>query len=483
MSRTLAAVFRLTDQYTSTMRRIIQSQESFERQQAKADAAAEKFRQRLSQIGPDAGDASSGIGAFTKQIGGLVSAAYIGKKAVDTLVGAIKTGATIQVQKNTFGALTGAKEAGNALYDYVSSYAKLSALSREQLASATSAFIPYTKDINQIEQLIKLTERLYMKNPAQGAEGAVFAIKELLAGDTMSIKGRFNMTGFSGKKIREMANSGNVQGMIDYFDTMFARFGASQEVVDANFQSLTTQVNLFKSNIVSAMGDEANPAVQSLSATFQRLNEDMNAGRFQPFFTLVANGTQAIASGVGWLADNLNVVAPVVVGVATALLAYHAATSVATMVTTIAGVVVSATTQNWLGLAAAIAGAAAAYGIYKGMENSGVSVTDAQRQLEEAKKLAGTELGKTPGVSLPVDITNKSPISVKGTVEIERESLKYLFEVSKMKFFASFNTSTMSPQFNMYGDVNQTADVDELFDQFGTVIHETAAVQAAGAYK
>src|SRR5699024_6094838 len=154
---------------------------------------------------------------------------------------AINLSAMQQVQETTFQALLNSQEAGSALYDYVSAYARTSALGREDIANAVTAYSAYTKNIDQLEQLIKMTERLYAKDPTQGASGAVFAMRELLSGDTMSIKDRFNMSGFSGETIRNFANTGDIEGLLSYVDAQFNKFGATQAVVDANFDNLTTR--------------------------------------------------------------------------------------------------------------------------------------------------------------------------------------------------------------------------------------------------
>ena len=84
---------------------------------------------------------------------------------------AINLSAMQKVQETTFQALLNHKEAGSALYDYVSAYAKISALGREEIANAVTAYTAYTKNAEQLERLIKLTERLYAKDPSQGGRG------------------------------------------------------------------------------------------------------------------------------------------------------------------------------------------------------------------------------------------------------------------------------------------------------------------------
>lgn len=154
---------------------------------------------RFLPMGSASGTGTNPVRSWTTDMMSFAAVGYTAKKAWDEAMKAINLSAMQKVQKTTFQALLNHKEAGSALYDYVSAYAKISALGREEIANAVTAYTAYTKNADQLERLIKLTERLYAKDPSQGAEGAVFAMRELLSGDTMSIKDRFNMGGFSGK--------------------------------------------------------------------------------------------------------------------------------------------------------------------------------------------------------------------------------------------------------------------------------------------
>ena len=265
MSVTLASVFKLTDQYTATMQKIIQSSDAYDKKQQQAQKATEQLKSSMKGINNSSTAAVTGVGAITSKITGLVSAAYLGKKAVDLLFTAVKAGAQQQLQQNTFQALLGNDKAGTALFNYVNTYAKTSALGASDLNSSTTSFLAFTRNIDQIEKLNKLTERLYAKDPNQGAEGAVFAIKEVLTGQTMSLKNRFNMNGVSAEKIQDLSSKGDIAGTIDYLDKVFNRFGATQSVVDKNFNSLAMSAQRFKTNFVQGLAGEASPTVQNLS--------------------------------------------------------------------------------------------------------------------------------------------------------------------------------------------------------------------------
>lgn len=484
-------MFRLNDEYTANLKKIIREQDVCEKKTEKLDNGTKKLGKSFIGIKNSSETAASGIGAIALKIGGIVTAAAVAKKAVGLLFDAVKEGAQEQVQLNNFQALMGSKDAGMALFGYAGEYAKKSALDRINMEKAVTGFLPYTKDIDQIQRLIKLTERLYAKDPNQGADGATFAMKEAFAGDIVSLRNRFNMTGISGEKVRQLSNSGDINGTINYLDEMFNKFGATQEIVDKNFKSLTTQSNIFSTNFKAAMADEANPAVQNLSQTFMNLNAQMQAGNFQGFFDLVANGANAVANGIGWLAQNINTIAPAIAGVIGAIAAYKIAMDIAKTVTLITAITVDAATMNWIGLAAAIAGAAGAGILVNNMMKSSNSETD--KQLKSAEEWANSVKkiqSKTGGLSsggadkaLNTKITNSSPISVKGEVEIEKESQKYFFDIAAQKAIAMFNMQQVTPQVTIQNQtVTKSADLEEINQAMGDMVYQNSGTQAQGVY-
>jgi len=484
VSVTLASVFKLTDQYTATMQKIIQSSDAYDKKQQQAQKATEQLKSSMKGINNSSTAAVTGVGAITSKITGLVSAAYLGKKAVDLLFTAVKAGAQQQLQQNTFQALLGNDKAGTALFNYVNTYAKTSALGASDLNSSTTSFLAFTRNIDQIEKLNKLTERLYAKDPNQGAEGAVFAIKEVLTGQTMSLKNRFNMNGVSAEKIQDLSSKGDIAGTIDYLDKVFNRFGATQSVVDKNFNSLAMSAQRFKTNFVQGLAGEASPTVQNLSLLMQQLNDDMSAGKFEPFFNLVANGSMAIGNAMSWVVQNANVLIPAIGGVVSAIVVYNGAMMLANMITTVTGATVSAVAGNWIVAAALIAGAAATIGISSSLNNQNNDLKKNALTLAQAKNDYNNSL-KNANIStkVPVEISNKSPISVKGQVEIEKESQKYMFDLAAQRALATFNMQMVAPQVSVHVDnVNKTTDLQEVSDYLGDLVSANSGTQAQGVY-
>lgn len=488
MANTLESVFRLSDQYTATMNKILKSSDDFEKQQEAARKVTGQFTKDLSGIRNVATPAADGINTITKRITGLVSAAYLGKKALDVMFSAIKIGAEKQVQLNTFQSLLNSDEAGQALYDYTKLYGQQkSVLGAMGIANATKSFLPFTQDIDQLTKLYQLTERLYARDPTQGSEGAVFAMKELISGDVMSARERFNISGISGATIRDFANTNDINGLINYLDQTFNRFGATQGIVDKNFTSLQTQATKFGDNVRSALGDESSPVVQNLSLMFQQLNADMDSGKFAPFFNLMGNGMVMLGNGLSWVAENGATLIPIIGGVASALVIFNTAMGLARTFALATGATISLVSGQWIAAAAIIAGAAATIGLAASLNKQNGALSKQADDLAKSAATYKSALSTAPksnlSTAIPTEITNKSPISVKGEVEIEKESLRYQFDLAAQKAMAMFNMTQVVPQVTIQNQhVSKTVDVEEVNNALGDMVYQNQQMQAAGVY-
>lgn len=68
-------------------------------------------------------------------------------------------------------------------------------------------------------------------------------------------------------------------------------------------------------------------------------------------------------------------------------------------------------------------------------------------------------------------------------MEIEKENLKYVFEASTAKFFASFNATKVEPVFTVQNqNITEKADVQEINRQLAGMITEAAGVTGGGKY-
>ncbi len=461
------------------MTKIINSTDTAEKKVKDMEKVLGTYNKRLEQTKTSADIASGGIGGLATKIGGLVSAAYLGKKALEGMFAAVNLSAMQKVQETTFQALTHSEKIGSGLYDYVSRYAEVSALGREDVAQGVTAALTVTRDINQIEQFIRMIERLYAKDPSKGAQQAVFSLKELLAGDTVSARGVYGITGISGESIRSMMESGDTQGALDYISSIMDKFGATQEVVDKNFTGLITQTNIFTSNLKTAIGEAATPVMENLAGVMQRLNAEMQAGKYQPFINVMVNGMEMIGNGLAWVAQNADWLVPAIAGVMTALIIYNGVMKIVKATTELLAISTGILTGRWISAAAALAAFAGSAYV--------VSELTKDIDMETKQSLADIKSGLSSGLAGTADIdahiTNSDPIKVTGEVEIEQESLKYMMDFAGARFLAMYSTSMIQPQMIVENQtINQNADWDEGYQRFGDMIAEQHDAMPKGVY-
>ena len=289
---------------------------------------------------------------------------------------------------------------------------------------------------------------------------------------------RFNITGFNGESIRNKMLAGNTVGALDEIDATLNRFGASQAVLEKNFQGLTYQIDLFKSNIKTAIGEEATGAMENLAAVVRRMNESFDSGKYQPFINMLVNGFTATGNAIAWAADNATVLIPVLGGVVSAIAVYNIATGIATMITGAFTAVSYAAIAPWILLGTVIVGVAAAIGIASGamdgMTQKFNTVAGIGKSLQETKDAAASALAP-----IPTEITNSDPISVKGNVEIKEESIKAMIDLAGYKYIASF--SNVTPQLVVQNaNISEKADMNMILEQFGEFISAAAGAQPEG---
>ena len=504
MAERLEAIFELKDMSGNTVGTVIRNINKIGEETGKTEqktgkyskTAAQAYKEvsknasdaanavrKVSDAQENAGKASgSGLDGVAGKLTRIVSQAYLARKGFELMSTAVNGAALQKVQETTLQAILKNEQAGSDLYKYISAYAKQSALGREDLVQGVTSALSVTRDINQVEQFMKMVERLQAKDPTKGAQQAVFSLKELLAGDVVSARGVYGITGISGEKIRSMMDSGDTQGALDYISAKLDQFGATQEVVDKNFNGLNTQIGVFTSNLQTAISETAQPVMETLAGTVRQLNEDMDAGKFQPFINVMVGGMQLIGNGIAWVAQNANWLIPIVGGLVVGLLSYKAAQSAAAFWTMITKVATSLLIGDWVTAIGVVAGVTTAvWGLSEAFKSVDASMSSPD--LTTLKKEAGLGLSTTSKMPVQAELVNKDPVSVKGTVDIEEESLKYALDIAGARFFAKFSTATMAPQFSVSGvTIHQTADVDEILDRAGDKLSEMTQAAPEGVY-
>lgn len=227
------------------------------------------------------------------KVKGLASA-YLGfqaiKKGIDlTIVGA----ANLEQQLITISGMLGNKEVGKAFFGKINDYALISQYGLKDFAAISRQFIQFTKNTDKLMDLNKLSERLAFLDPTQGLEGAGFALKEILGGDGMSLKGRF---GFAAGEIKQLKEATNMDDFMKKFDSMLNSKGGTQKAVEEAANTAASLWGNLMANITTSFSKAGKSALDVLKPTLQALNEAFKEGKFQTFFNSISVGLTLVAN-------------------------------------------------------------------------------------------------------------------------------------------------------------------------------------------
>ena len=227
------------------------------------------------------------------KVKGLASA-YLGfqaiRKGIDlTIVGA----ANLEQQLVTIGGMLGNKDIGKAFFEKINDYALISQYGLKDFAAISRQFIQFTKNTDKLMDLNKLAERLAFLDPTQGLEGAGFALKEILGGDGMSLKGRF---GFAAAEIKQLKEAANMDDFMKKFDNMLNAKGGTKKAVEEAANTASALWGNLMANITTSFSKAGKNALDVLKPTLQALNEAFKEGKFQTFFNSISVGLTLVAN-------------------------------------------------------------------------------------------------------------------------------------------------------------------------------------------
>lgn len=218
------------------------------------------------------GDAATGLGRIVSGLGSVARVA--GTAALGGLV-ALAGGATAvgvaglsmndAMEQATAKINAFTKDAGKTaeILDMVRDRAARTPFEFQEMAAAAGALIPSAKQAQVgLESLIEQAEILAASNPAEGLEGAAFALKEAVSGDFTSIIERFNLP-------RQFINQLKEEGV------------PSLEIVSRAMAELG-----FDTDLVTSMANTA----QGRWSTFMDTLQGLSAIITQPIFDAFSGG-------------------------------------------------------------------------------------------------------------------------------------------------------------------------------------------------
>ncbi|MFF6014150.1 phage tail protein [Lysinibacillus fusiformis] len=261
MAVNLTAVFRVRDQGTSRLRQITSMMDRMNRTSRATGESVSRSQTAVNRFGNAVSSTSNRMNGFSANIsrihvgsnglsasfGGLQStliglaSAYLGAQgAAKAFNSTILAAANYEMSSVTIGALLNDAQKTNKYMQMVEKMAIDSpVLNSTDMYSSSKGILAMTKDLDVLEKTWSIIERLQLLDPAQGTEGAAFAMKEMFGGDAISLSSRFELP----KSILNDIKKLDVKDQVVELDKMLINMGYTQEAVNKMGKTTISQWN------------------------------------------------------------------------------------------------------------------------------------------------------------------------------------------------------------------------------------------------
>lgn len=252
---------------------------------------------------------TSAFGSVVKSAAGfaVVGFAAIGGAAVGAGIVGLKFNNTMEQVTAQLNAFTKDGKKSAEILEMIKDRASKTPFEFEEMAKATASLLPAAKQSGKgLEDLVGLAEILAASNPAQGLEGAAFALKEALGGDFVSIVERFNLPR---QRLKELKDQG-VPAM-EAVQIAMKEMGLDADLVSNMANTASGRWSTFKDTMVGVAATVTKPLFDMLSGSLARVNDTIAAN--QPLIdafanTLATNVTSAIQTVIGVGSSLVNIV-------------------------------------------------------------------------------------------------------------------------------------------------------------------------------
>lgn len=187
-----------------------------------------------------------------------------------------------------------------AILDMIKTRAAQTPFAFEEMAQATTALMPAAKQSGvALEELISKAEILAASNPAEGLEGAAFALKEAVGGDFTSIIERFNLP-------RQYINQLKEQGVpaLEAVGKAMEQLGLDSSLVTNMANTAEGRWSTFTDTLTNLAATVSKPIFDLWSSSLAKVNTilDANMPALQAFAEMLAT---KIGSVIEWLASTV----------------------------------------------------------------------------------------------------------------------------------------------------------------------------------
>jgi hypothetical protein len=284
----MRSVRRTTDRLSGGM-------SSYDRMSRRAASSTDRFNSGMRKMGSGAKKAISGITSLKGSFIGLTAAvggAMAAKKAFDSTVW---EAAKMEQSNVMIGAMFDDKKLAKQYTKMIDRIAIDSPLLNSQdMYGNSKSFITASKDIKQLERMWDLTERLNAVDPAQGVEGAVYALRELFSGDSMSMVERFEMPRQIMNEIKKLP----IEQQLSRLDEYFNKIGMTTKLVDEMGGTTIGKWNQLQEQVSLVLRKMGEPSLDVLGKFFSRLSGKIESGQFENMAKMGGRMIEGILSGL-----------------------------------------------------------------------------------------------------------------------------------------------------------------------------------------
>lgn len=292
MSYNLTGVLRLIDKFSAPMRRAMKQTEQFNRlnnQVTKSFQRMDKIANAsLLGIGRNARSAIGSMNGLVVAVGGAAAA----WKLFDATIKASALRELSEVQINAL-----FRDNGKAA-QYMNMLERMAIKSpvfdEQEMFANSKGFVGMTKNINQLEKIWQLNEKLVAMDPLQGTQGASYALKELLGGDSLSMVERFEL---DKKVLNPIAKMTKLDDKLAAIEKYFNKMGFDQEFINKTAKTsigIWTQIGEKVKKAFRLMGEDG---LNKIRPQLERLNRWMDGPAMDKFINIGGNIISGIVQG------------------------------------------------------------------------------------------------------------------------------------------------------------------------------------------
>jgi len=300
----LTAIFRVRDQGSFRLRRLTQMMDRMNRTSRATSDSMSRSQSAVNRLGNATSSASNRMNGF----GASISRLHVSSNGLSASIGGLQStliglaGAYLTAQGSAKAFESTILAAANyemssvtigALFDdtaktkkYMQSVEKMALdspiLNSTEMYSSSKGLIAMTKDLDTLAKTWSIIERLQLLDPAQGTEGASFAMKEMFGGDAISLSSRFELPKGELNRIKKLDPAGQVVEL----DKMLVKMGYTQKAVNkmsettlSQWSQITEKAQVFGRKVGEAGNTKLGDALRNINKYLEKLDVDVIAKR------------------------------------------------------------------------------------------------------------------------------------------------------------------------------------------------------------